>query len=57
MFELEVLQDFAFSDERSGSCKTTIFGLKLYTVFFIAEPVQSNSKKLITQVCLNQKLI
>ena len=27
---------FRFSDKRSGFCETTILGLKLYTVFFIA---------------------
>ena len=36
---MEVPEDFAFSNKRSGSCKTKRLELKLYTVFFIAEPV------------------
>ena len=36
---LELLEDFIFSDKRSGSCQTTNPGLKPYTVFFIAETV------------------
>ena len=36
---LELLEDFIFSDKRSGSYQTVNLGLKLYTVFFIAETV------------------
>ena len=40
VFELEVLEDFFFfSDKKSGPSQTASLGVKLYTVFFIAELV------------------
>ena len=53
---MKLLEIFIFFSQNPGFCQTLKFCLKLQIVFFTAETVYSNNNKIVTQLCLNQKL-